>query len=373
MIGLFCLGIPLGSLLYYWVGRMQRSAWISFDRLQPHDLRAEDEHFLAATNPFPTEVHPPSCCTQCGHPLSPLQRLPLLGPWLRGGKCENCQAAVELGRVRWELVTAVLLTAFAAAYLQYHCQKTPEVVPTEFWRYGRLLTHIVLIGLLLAATGIDYRVYLIPDSITLPGMAFALAAAFISGDLQMAHLWVDWNQEVPGLIGPGIPAWMASHQHLHGLAWSLTGLLAGGGITWLVRWIASTILGQEALGFGDVTLMAMIGSFLGWQPVIFVLALAPLCGVIGSLLLRLLARKTYVPFGPYLSVAAIVVMFTWRWLWMFEVKTGPHGEFYLYSTRRMFGDPIGLAIIAGIALGALCGLLLLVRLIRGRRLSEAAS
>ena len=56
--------------------------------------------------------------------------------------------------------------------------------------------------------------------------------------------------------------WIKESHHLHGLAWSLAGLAAGAGITWLVREISSRVLGQEALGAGDVTLMAMIGAIV---------------------------------------------------------------------------------------------------------------
>ena len=79
-------------------------------------------------------------------------------------------------------------------------------------------------------------------------------------------------------------------------------------MTWLVRWLSSVVLGQESLGLGDVTLMAMIGSFLGWQPLVFVFLLAPLCGIAMGLGVRLVTNRTYIPFGPYLSMAAVVVL-----------------------------------------------------------------
>ncbi|MCL0324223.1 A24 family peptidase, partial [Escherichia coli] len=82
------------------------------------------------------------------------------------------------------------------------------------------------------------------------------------------------------IYGPYLPDWMKNHPHLHGLAWSLAGMLAGGGIIWLGRVSSRLILGQPAIGFGDVTLMAMIGAFIGWQPVLCAMAVAPVCGVI---------------------------------------------------------------------------------------------
>ncbi len=66
------------------------------------------------------------------------------------------------------------------------------------------------------------------------------------------------------------------HQHIHGFIWSLSGLLTGAGLMWLARVAANVILGVPAIGFGDVTLLAMIGAFMGWQPPLCALAIAPL-------------------------------------------------------------------------------------------------
>ena len=63
---------------------------------------------------------------------------------------------------------------------------------------------------------------------------------------------------------------MGTHRHLHGLASSLAGIAVGAGSTLLVRVVSSRILGHPALGLGDVTLMAMVGSYIGWQPVILI-------------------------------------------------------------------------------------------------------
>ena len=249
-----------------------------------------------------------------------------------------------------EVGTGILFAAFIVAMTRFACQGIHEVRPVEFWRYGRVLYHLILICLLVIATGTDFREYIIPDEVIIFGTIVGIAGATISGDLQMVHLWVDWNDAFPGLRGPYIPAWIAAHQHLHGLVWSLAGAAAGGGITWLVRWISSTILGHEAMGFGDVTLMAMIGSFIGWQPIIFVLALAPLCGLIVGLLVRIVTGKTYVPFGPYLSAAAVLVLFTWRWLWV--------------PTRSIFGHWPTLLMLGGVSCAAFVGLLILVRIYR---------
>jgi leader peptidase (prepilin peptidase)/N-methyltransferase len=186
-----------------------------------------------------------------------------------------------------------------------------------------------------------------------------MAGAALSGQLQMMHVWVDWNQEVPGIAGPFIPAWLDAHRHLHGLAWSLAGGLCGATIVWLVRVCSSRILGREALGLGDVTLMGLIGSFLGWQPTVFVFFIAPLCGMLTLVPLRIVSKRTYVPYGPFLAAGTLIVLLGWRWLWQ--------------STRLVFGDPTSLGVLGGAALLVFLALLVALRLLQGQPASISQS
>ena len=92
-------------------------------------------------------------------------------------------------------------------------------------------------------------------------------------------------------------------------------MAAGGAIVWGVRIIGTTMLKQEAMGFGDVTLLAMIGAFLGWQATPLVFFLAPLAGVVIAVSQWLLHRRHEIFFGPFLCLAALVVIVCWRALW----------------------------------------------------------
>jgi prepilin signal peptidase PulO-like enzyme (type II secretory pathway) len=105
-----------------------------------------------------------------------------------------------------------------------------------------------------------------------------------------------------------------------GMGWptllsALVGLGAAGALVWAVRIVASVALRQEAMGFGDVTLMAMIGAFLGWQPAILVFFLAPFTGVIVALLQWLLTGHREIAYGPFLCLAAVVVLVGWAAIW----------------------------------------------------------
>ncbi len=105
-----------------------------------------------------------------------------------------------------------------------------------------------------------------------------------------------------------------------GLRWetlltALVGMAASGGLVWLVRLIGSAALGREAMGFGDVTLMAMIGAFLGWQACLLVFFLAPLAGLVLGLLQLILRRGNEIPYGPFLCLGALATIVGWAPLW----------------------------------------------------------
>jgi prepilin signal peptidase PulO-like enzyme (type II secretory pathway) len=100
-----------------------------------------------------------------------------------------------------------------------------------------------------------------------------------------------------------------------GLLTSLVGLAVGGGTVWAVRLVAGGALRQEAMGFGDVTLMAMIGSFVGWQVSLFAFVLAPLTAVLIVLVQFVVTRNRVTAFGPYLCAGTVVTLLCWPVLW----------------------------------------------------------
>ena len=227
-------------------------------------------------------------------------------------KCRSCQRTD-----RWWPITTSLVTAAAfgllAWLMQHGCQAVHEVRPSMALWQNRLPYQLAFVFLLTTATISDLLDYVIPDTIIVPGVLIALGFATLSGELQIMHVWVDWN--LVDLYGPYLPEWMKGHHHLHGFVWSLCGLLTGAGLMWAARIAAHLILGMPAIGFGDVTLMAMIGAFMGWQPTLCVLAIAPLVGLVLGLGSRIVTGGSFVAFGPYLCIAAYIVLCTWHMLW----------------------------------------------------------
>ena len=120
-----------------------------------------------------------------------------------------------------------------------------------------------------------------------------------------------------GLIGTaGVGAvWLLGGASWTGLLTALVGMAAGGGLIWSVRIVGTAVLGREAMGFGDVTLMAMIGAFLGWQSCLMIFFLAPFAGLLIGVFGLILHRQTEIPYGPFLCLAAAVVIVRWTDLW----------------------------------------------------------
>jgi prepilin signal peptidase PulO-like enzyme (type II secretory pathway) len=116
---------------------------------------------------------------------------------------------------------------------------------------------------------------------------------------------------VTGIVG----AWWMGGAGWQGLLSSLVGLAVGGGIVWLVRVIGRYALRREAMGFGDVTLLAMIGVFLGWQACLFVFFLAPFAGLLLGVANWIAHREHELPYGPFLCLAALFVIVKWAAIW----------------------------------------------------------
>lgn len=113
-----------------------------------------------------------------------------------------------------------------------------------------------------------------------------------------------------------VAVWRQGGWHWVGLLSSLVGMAGGAAVVWIVRVLGTLALRREAMGFGDVTLMAALGTFLGWQGALMVFFLAPLAGIAIGVPTVLISRDSEIPYGPYLCLAAAAVIVFWARLWM---------------------------------------------------------
>ncbi len=263
-------------------------------------------------------IWPGSRCPKCWNGIAARDNIPVMGWIALGGKCRGCSNPIS---VRYPLVEALVGILFVTAYVVDVVfgprSWSGEVLLSNFsvWAY-----HATLIALLVTATFIDYDLMIIPDEVTVLGMIVGI---------------------VLGTLFPWIRLEPSHALTQAGGFWvGVTGLIVGGGVPFFVRQTASLLLRREAMGFGDVTLMAMIGAFLGWQAAVLTFFLAPFLGIahawwklvkyIGKVVSgkKSSSADRELPFGPYLSMAAVALVFSWPWLWPYWAKN-------LFETLRV--------------------------------------
>lgn len=214
-------------------------------------------------------VTPRSHCPHCQALVRAVDNIPLVSFLLLQGQCRSCGH-----RISWQYPVVEFLTGLLFALAIFRFGVT--------WRTGLLL---VFLAALVIVTFIDFEHQIVPDVITLPGIVIGLGAS---------------------LLFRNPPLWNA-----------LLGVLIGGGIFYLVA-----VLSQGGMGGGDIKLTAMIGAFLGWKQVLLTIFLGTLAGSVVAILLLASGRKGRkdpMPFGPFLALAAILVLFwgeeilTWYW------------------------------------------------------------
>jgi prepilin signal peptidase PulO-like enzyme (type II secretory pathway) len=149
-----------------------------------------------------------------------------------------------------------------------------------------------------------------------------------------------------GVMGSLLVAlvWFRGGPGWQGLLTALVGMVASGGLVWAVRIIGSAVLQREAMGFGDVTLMAMIGAYLGWQPCLVIFFLAPFAGLLVGVLRLILFRDKEIPYGPFLCLATLFLIVRWHSVWDYTVGFFALGEIV---PLLMFGCLVLMALMLG--------------------------
>lgn len=209
-------------------------------------------------------IFPNSFCPACKIGIKFYDNIPVLSYLILKGKCRFCKAPISPRYPLVELACGVL------AYLLF------KMLGLSIDLAGFFLFCLGLLALSL----IDLETELIPNIITLPLAGLGLIFSFFSDE-----------------VGPGD---------------SVLGVLAGAGFFFLISVGYKALRGREGLGFGDVKLMGMIGAFLGWQGLLPTILIGSFSGLVAALALFLLKGWKYadpIPFGPFLSLGAVVSLF----------------------------------------------------------------
>ncbi len=209
-------------------------------------------------------VFPASHCPQCSSPLNWYENIPILSYIFLRGRCGHCNTSISLQYPLVELLMAIVTVALVQRF------------ELSFATAG----YFVLSAALLVIIFIDIRLQIIPDVISLPGIVLGFLFSLVSDT-------VTWQS-------------------------SLIGILAGGGVLYAVALFYTILRKIDGMGGGDIKLLAMIGAWLGWQALPFVILMSSTTGSIVGIVAMCRQKKggqTRIPFGPFLSLAALTYIF----------------------------------------------------------------
>jgi leader peptidase (prepilin peptidase) / N-methyltransferase len=210
-------------------------------------------------------VRPPSSCPNCGTGIRFYDNIPVMSYVLLLGRCRHCRTPISLRYPLVELITGLLSVAI-------------------FIRFGLSPNYIFLLlftAALIAIAFIDLQHKIIPDVISLPGILVGMAFSFFPS--------------------AGISPLDA-----------LIGVVGGGGFLFLVGTAFQKMTGREGMGGGDVKFLAMIGAWMGWKALPYIILISSLSGaVIGGVSLAISRQgvRSRIPFGPFLALGALVFLF----------------------------------------------------------------
>ncbi|MCF6187244.1 MAG: prepilin peptidase [Desulfobulbaceae bacterium] len=207
-------------------------------------------------------VFPASHCPKCSTPLHWYENIPILSFLVLRGRCRTCSEKISSQYPLVELSMGLLSMA-----LFRHFDLSLD-----------FLYYFIFFAALLVIIFIDIRHQIIPDVISLPAIVIGFVGSFFVSA-------VSWQQ-------------------------SALGILIGGGILYAIALIYYLLTKRDGMGGGDIKLLAMIGAFLGWQSLLYVVFASSLLGSIiglGAMLKQQKGGRTRIPFGPFLSIAA----FSW--------------------------------------------------------------
>ena len=252
------VGLCIGSFLNVVVHRLPLILERSWKR--------DSAELLGVAVELPAEIglaRPSSRCPACANPIAWHENIPILG-WLRlRGRCSACGERISARYPIVEAATGLLFAAIA-------------------WRYGAQPLTLLwcAFGALLLALGlIDWDTTLLPDDLTQPLLWAGLTAAALGWTLPLSD--------------------------------SLWGAIAGYLSLWSVYWLFKLTTGKEGMGFGDFKLLAALGAWLGWSMIVPIVLAASVIGAVVGLAMKAsgaLREGRYVPFGPFLAGAGLVVM-----------------------------------------------------------------
>ena len=224
-------------------------------------------------------VRPGSSCPGCGAPIRFYDNIPLISYLIiLRGKCRKCGEPISIRYAAVELLTALLFAAIVAL----------------FGLSVDAAAALIFACILIVISFIDLEFQIIPDIFSLGGLLLGMILSFV---------------RTPPFFGQEI---LVPFGSLPAILQSLLGVLLGGGILYAIARLYEVVRKAEGMGGGDIKLLAMIGAFCGITGVVFSLVAGSIVGALVGLPLMLIKGKDTkyaVPFGPFLSLGALLYVF----------------------------------------------------------------
>jgi leader peptidase (prepilin peptidase)/N-methyltransferase len=231
-------------------------------------------------------ISPLSHCPLCKSPIKAYDNIPIVSYFTLGGKCRACKAPIS---IRYPLVEAMMASLSLCLMLKF------GLSPSFF-------TSFILIAALITVSFIDLDHRIIPDVISFPGIILGLVVSFIKP--------ADHNDFLVRFVFKTVKG-AANMATLD----SLLGIFIGGGLLYAVAVLFFWVTKKEGMGGGDIKLLAMIGAFLGWSSTVFTILVSSLLGSLVGISLMLAKgtdSKYAIPYGPFLSIGAVIYLFFGR-------------------------------------------------------------
>ncbi len=255
------VGLMMGSFLNVVVYRlpiMMEKSW----RIECLDYLQMTKASDLSTEPFNLS-YPGSHCPHCGTRIHPLKNIPILSYTVLRGRCSDCNKTISVRYPLVEFFTAITSAAVA-------------------WKFGfsvETVMALILSWSLISLSLIDFDHQLLPDTITLPLLWLGLFASLFD-------IFIDSRSSIIG----GIAGYLS---------------------LWSVYKLFKLITGKEGMGYGDFKLLAMLGTWMGWQKLPLIILMSSFVGAFIGVFLILIGRQERskpIPFGPYLAVAGWVML-----------------------------------------------------------------
>lgn len=227
-------------------------------------------------------VTPRSFCPNCNTFIKWYDNVPVLSYLILWRRCRICKVKIPL---RYPLVE--LLTGYVFIQLYY------IVIQQRHESLWVFVAYVVLCCALIISAFVDLDLCIIPNEITFTGIPLAVILSVIYPGLHDAHHTLR-NFSMVGI------------HRLDALIASVIGMLVGGGLVLVCCIVGKALLKKDAMGYGDVKLMCMIGGFVGWKLSVTTFFVAPFFSLLMAVPVLIFKKSHLIPYGPFLSLAALV-------------------------------------------------------------------